>query len=184
MKKQLFLMTVAVMITGFPFVADARHGKGQAHHREMGAMSPYSLLIKAPWDRIEEMAQQIELDEDQLSALKNLRTEHRHTIEPLRSQIHLKMADLHELMVQDIENAKKQALDLSENISSIKADLYKERITLHYELSELLTDDQKTELKKHVREHRDQKRQQRQQNRQNRKHHRERMQNSRDDFDD
>ncbi|MBN1356627.1 hypothetical protein JXA40_10240 [bacterium] len=145
MRKKMMAVMAAGLIIGFAAVADARNFQGPRgegiHHLGM-----YAPLIQAPWDHVEMIAGEIGLSEDQMASLSKIRRDHRHVMEPLRSQLKLQMGDLQDLMNTGGTAAQKQCLSLADSIEELRTNILKEQISISFSLDNLLTGEQKDKL--------------------------------------
>jgi len=112
MKKIILVLVIAALGSGFVCSTEARQGHGDRsfrHHAELGICTP---LIQGPWHRVEIIAEKINLDEEQLQKIKELRHTFRHTIEPMKAQLRLSKGDLKELIAGEDASTKKESLGL------------------------------------------------------------------------
>ncbi|MEO0233896.1 MAG: Spy/CpxP family protein refolding chaperone [candidate division WOR-3 bacterium] len=89
----------------------------------------------------------LNLTDDQKDKIDDLRAEQHKNLIELRYKLALKNFELNELMRKSPD--EKKALKIVEEIGKIKLDIEKSRITNHFKIRSLLTDEQKKLFDKH-----------------------------------
>jgi Spy/CpxP family protein refolding chaperone len=106
----------------------------------------YDHLIHAPWHRVEAIAKDIGLNDSQVTQLKKIRNDFRHTIQPKIDQTQILRAELSDLLDSQ-DSTKKDAVAIAENLSKIHSEILIGQIDIHFNLAQVLTADQKDKLK-------------------------------------
>jgi Spy/CpxP family protein refolding chaperone len=122
-------------------------GPGGGFGRDHGHGGPGNPFLNAPWNRIERIGQQIGLNEKQLDDLKKIRTDHRHKVDPLMTELKTAEDDLQDMLLSNSPGPQKDAEKLADEINAIRVKIDKERISVHYAVNALLTADQKSKLR-------------------------------------
>ncbi|MEJ5306752.1 MAG: Spy/CpxP family protein refolding chaperone [candidate division WOR-3 bacterium] len=89
----------------------------------------------------------LNLTDDQKDKIDDLRAEQHKNLLELRYKLAMKNFELNELMRKSPD--EKKALKIVEEIGKIKLDIEKSRITNHFKIRSILTDDQKKLFDKH-----------------------------------
>jgi Spy/CpxP family protein refolding chaperone len=156
MKKSLILFMAIACIAGTFSVASARRaGRGPMHYTPADRPEPgmHPILI-APWERIMELADDVNLDDEQLEAIEKARDVLRDLNDTLVDDLDDLRTSLHDIMVQ-IENADlNSALDVSRKMNDLRGKLHENRIKAAFELKKILTPEQQEQLQEMFREHR------------------------------
>ncbi len=159
MRKLMTVSMVVILMIACVFAVDAR---GQKGHHGQGMRNP---ILSGPWEFIEDIADQIDLTEDQLDAIKALRKEHRHDAEPQQSQIRLLRSDLRDLMTESGNLDKKSIMLTIDKITDLENTLMKANVNTTIKMKDILTEkqqDELRELRKEMKENRRNKRDSRQ----------------------
>lgn len=108
------------------------------HHHHMG-------MGMGPEDHLQFLAAKLNLTDDQKTQMKTIMQKERPTMQPLHQQEHQVDQQLRQYVEGNFDQAKVAAL--ASQKAQIQAQLTVEETKVHNQLYQLLTDDQKTQLK-------------------------------------
>lgn len=150
--KRISVITLAIVMAAMmslPVNASRRGGRmGPDDDKGMGR----NPLLHAPWERVEQIAKEINLTEKQMDQLKKLRTSLMDSRDGKRRSIRDQHDQLRQLLRDGDAGTKEEAHKLAKSIADQKYELAKTMIDAHYELVNILTDQQRDALKEHMRE--------------------------------
>lgn len=156
MKKTLILIMAITCFAGTLTIVSARNtGKGPMHHTPPDRPEPgVHPILTAPWEHVLELAEDINLNEEQLEAIENARNVMRDLNDTLIGDLDELREMLHDIMIQ-IENTDlSAALDVSRKMNELRGRLHENRIKAAFELKQILSPEQQEQLRELAREHR------------------------------
>ncbi len=152
----IFTLIVSVM------PVEAKRGR-QNRFDNPGLQHSHPLLTMS-WNRVESIAQEIQMSDSQLDELKALRSEVRTEQEPMKSELKVLHQELRDLIQDRASDDKDEALKLVDKIALTQKNLMSSGINYHYKIQKLLTDAQKDQLRDLIQERREERREQRSKN--------------------
>ena len=142
MKRMLIVAALLISLAAAGWqIADARN-RGMS-----GGQGMTAILLRAPLERLEFVGKEIGLDQKQMDQIRTIRSQHRHAVEPVMSQMRLLRQDLHEMLAAGEPGTQKEAQALSDQIMNLEQKIMKQRIDVHYQLGSILTAEQKDKLR-------------------------------------
>ncbi len=144
--KRTVIITLTIVLA--LSLSQAVNAQGRFHKGRMGFHSVYSPLIHAPWTRVRQISDEIGLNDSQLEQLKQIRYDYRHQVQSRQNQVKLIMRDMVELIESGDAGSSGQAMKYADQVTDLKGKILKDKITQYYEISKLLTDEQKTKLRR------------------------------------
>lgn len=151
MKKSIVLFMVITLVS-VSLVSAQRHG--QFDRKMPGNTQRGNPLLNVPWDRVLEIAEDADLDTNQLQAIENARNILKDTNTKTMAELKELRRQLHDVMIQTDPEYLQSALEISENMAELRAILHQNKIRAEFELKSILTPEQQSQIRETIREHR------------------------------
>jgi Spy/CpxP family protein refolding chaperone len=150
MKKTVILVMMITLVS-------VSVGSAQ-RHRQFDKDMPGNLhkgnpLLSVPWDHVIEIAENAGLDSDQLQAIENARNILRDSNKDILIDLKDLRVQLHDIMIQTDPAYLKNALNISEQMSELRASLHQNKIRAEFEIKDILTPEQQAQIRETVWEH-------------------------------
>lgn len=169
MKKITIAALIVITIIGMNMTAMAgNHGRGgqQGMHKGQRGMGGGHPLLTVPLEKLVDVADQVGITDDQIDALKALRSDYRDATSETKNEMKNKREDLRELMVTATQSDKSAALSLADEINTLQGKLMKNSISASFEVKKIFSEEQLNALKDLAEEKRSQRREERKERRQ------------------
>jgi Spy/CpxP family protein refolding chaperone len=154
-KLTMVMLIVAFMATSVSMVSAQRRG-GMRGHDEMGHPGGKhpggGPLLMAPWEHVLDLAEDIQLNDDQLKAIKKARTTLHELNETVIKELETIREQFHELMLQTDASQLDKALKMSDQMNKLKGQIHLNTVKAAFDIKKVLSPDQQEQIREMLRE--------------------------------